>query len=168
MSTEIDTYSSKHILHDEWTLYHHFPSDKNWTITGYDCLAKGVNSVEKVIDLNSHLTENLIKYSMLFFMRSTVSPLWEDPRNVNGGCFSYKVINKYVVEVWQQLMFLVCGETLCNLPVDNLHINGITISPKKNFCIIKIWLDTCDIQDPDRVVNIEYLTKHGVMFKKHG
>ena len=34
------------------------------------------------------------------------------------------------------------------------YINGITISPKKNFCIIKIWLATCDVQDPSKIDDI--------------
>ena len=155
-------------LHDQWSLYHHFPSDKNWTLSGYTILANHIDSVEKVIDIKNHLTDNIIKYSMLFLMRSNVTPLWEDPQNINGGCFSYKVINKYVIDVWKTLMCLVCGESLFLTPEENMHVNGITISPKKNFCIIKIWMNSSELQDPSRITSIEFLTKNGVMFKKHG
>ena len=32
---------------------------------------------------------------MLFLMRDGIQPIWEDEKNRNGGCFSYK-INNYV------------------------------------------------------------------------
>jgi hypothetical protein len=104
---------------------------------------------------------------MLFVMRSGITPMWEDPKNRNGGCFSYKVINKQVPELWKTLFYLLCGETLCVEQKHNKHINGITISPKKNFCIIKIWLDTSLYQDPNMIVQIPNLMKQGCLFKKH-
>jgi hypothetical protein len=38
------------------------------------------------------------------------------------------------------LVYAVCGETLFQKPDDNGFINGLSISPKKTFCIIKVWL----------------------------
>ena len=104
---------------------------------------------------------------MLFVMRHGITPMWEDKRNKNGGCFSYKVVNKNVPDVWKQLFYLLCGETICVDPAYQKNINGITVSPKKNFCIIKIWLDTAQIQDPNIIVNIPNLIKQGCLFKKH-
>ena len=100
---------TENILNDKWVLYHHLPSDKNWTLQGYTVLCDNLNTVEKVVSINSLLPDNMIKYSMLFFMRNNVTPLWEDSMNTNGGCFSYKVVNKHVVQVWRQMMYLVCG-----------------------------------------------------------
>jgi hypothetical protein len=88
--------------------------------------------------------------------------------NTNGGCFSYKVVNKHVVQVWRHMMYLVCGETLASNEDYSKCINGITISPKKNFCILKIWLADSKHQDPQMISQIDNLTKHGVMFKRHG
>jgi hypothetical protein len=59
------------------------------------------------------------------------------------------------------------GETLCSEPELNKHVNGITISPKNNFCIIKIWLDTSNYQDPGIVSSILNLSKQGCIFKRH-
>ena len=164
----ISSICTENILNDKWVLYHHLPSDKNWTIQGYVVLCDQVDTVEKVVSINSLLPDNMVKYSMLFFMRNNISPLWEDPMNKNGGCFSYKVVNKHVVQVWRHMMYLVCGETLSTNENYNKCINGITISPKKNFCILKIWLADSKHQDPQMISQIDNLTKHGVMFKKHG
>lgn len=157
-----------HTLNDKWVLYNHLPSVKDWTIRGYNVIMDHIDTVEKVVMLNRALPDNLVKYSMLFYMREGITPLWEDEKNKNGGCFSYKVVNKHVMQVWRQMMYLVSGETLASDPSYNEVINGITISPKKNFCIMKIWLSDTKHQDPQVITNIEYLTKHGSMFKRHG
>ena len=34
---------------------------------------------------------------MLFVMRNGINPMWEDPKNKDGGCFSYKISNKNVI-----------------------------------------------------------------------
>jgi hypothetical protein len=100
-------------------------------------------------------------------MRRGITPQWEDPRNRTGGAFSFKVINRQVHEVWKLLFYALCGETLFEEENMNKHVNGITVSPKKNFCIIKIWLDTCQYQDPSSLINLPNLQKQGCLFKKH-
>jgi len=162
------TLCSQHMLNDKWVLYHHLPSNKNWTLTGYTILLDDIDTVEKVITINDHTTEKMVKYSMLFLMRKGITPLWEDPQNRHGGCFSYKVINKFVEQVWREMFYLACGETLGVTDSYSSNINGITISPKKNFCIIKIWFKDKDHQDPNMIQLVEHLTKNGVMFKSHG
>ena len=157
----------QHNLLGKWDLYYHLPHDKNWDLSGYTIIMNSIDTAEKVISLNETISENVVKNCMLFVMRSGITPMWEDPKNRNGGCFSYKVINKQVPEIWKTLFYLLCGETLCVEPKHNKHINGITISPKKNFCIIKIWLDTSLYQDPNMIVQIPNLTKQGCLFKKH-
>ena len=154
-------------LHGKWNLYYHLPHDKNWELSGYTIIMNSIDTAEKVISLNETVTEHVVKNCMLFIMRVGITPMWEDPRNRNGGCFSYKVINKQVHELWKNLFYLLCGEALCVDPSHSKHINGITISPKKNFCIIKIWLDTSQYQDPNMIVSIPNLLKQGCLFKKH-
>ena len=43
-------------------------------------------------------------------------------------------------------------------------ITGISISPKKNFCILKVWLSSCAHQDASKIT---YLKPNGCIFKKH-
>jgi hypothetical protein len=105
---------------------------------------------------------------MLFIMKDGISPMWEDPKNRNGGCFSYKVSNKTVFEVWRDLTYVLIGETVSsNIPFVN-SVTGITISPKKNFCIVKIWMTNCDHQNPQVVTgDVKNLSAQGCLFKKH-
>ena len=163
----LSTPTHHHALHGKWNLYYHLPQDKNWDVSSYSTIMSNIDTAEKVISLNESVHDNVIKNCMLFVMREGITPMWEDPRNRDGGCFSYKISNKYVPEVWKQLFYLIVGETLCNDTALSKHLNGITVSPKKNFCIIKIWLDVANLQDPSIIANIPNLQKMGCLFKKH-
>ena len=46
-------------------------------------------------------------------------------------------------------------------------INGLSISPKKKFCIIKIWMRDCTEQNVRKISDIKNLSSHGCLFKKH-
>ena len=156
-----------HSLIGKWNLYYHLPHDKNWDLSSYKLIMDNIDNAEKVIAITESIPEQIIKYCMLFVMRDGITPLWEDPKNRTGGCFSFKVINKQVNAVWKSLFYAMCGETLCVDPRYNSLINGITISPKKNFCIIKIWLRDCSMQDSSILTTIPNLMKQGCLFKKH-
>lgn len=159
--------SPKYNLHGKWNLYYHLPHDNKWDLSSYTIILGDIDYAEKVIALNESIPDGVIKSCMLFVMRKGISPMWEDPKNRNGGCFSYKVINKQVVELWKNILCMMCGETLTSNPDYHHHINGITISPKKNFCILKIWLDTTEFQDPNFITKITNLPVQGCIFKKH-
>ena len=156
-----------HPLQNKWNLYYHLPQDKNWSLASYKLIMDNIDSVEKLLSLNEHISENIVKNCMLFVMKQGVTPMWEDKKNRDGGCFSFKVINKQVFSVWKSLFYALCGETLTTNTIYNECINGITISPKKNFCIIKIWLATCNHQDPTIITPIKNLNCQGCLFKKH-
>lgn len=159
--------SSFHTLNGKWNLYYHLPQDNDWSLSSYTIIMDSINTIESVVSLNEKIHENIVKSCMLFVMREGITPMWEDSKNRHGGCFSYKVTNKYVFEVWKKLFCLLCGESLCADPGNSKYVNGITISPKKNFCIIKIWLNTSEFQDPGFIINIQNLSKQGCLFKKH-
>jgi dipeptide/tripeptide permease len=101
-------------------------------------------------------------------MKSGIKPIWEDPKNRDGGCFSYKVINKNVCSVWKDLTYALVGGSISSQSGFVNCVTGITISPKKNFCIIKIWMTDCKNQNPAIVTSdIKGLTHQGCIFKKH-
>lgn len=154
-------------LNDKWNLYYHLPNDKKWDLNSYKIIMKEIDNNDKLVSLNNNFTEKIVKNCMLFIMKDEITPMWEDPRNRNGGCFSFKVINKFVNNVWKSVFYALCGGTLfINREYHHL-INGITISPKKNFCILKIWLEDCSIQDVSLIDNIPNLYKPGALFKSH-
>jgi hypothetical protein len=157
----------EHPLLGKWNLYYHLPHDKNWELASYKPISCHMSCAEQVVAINAAMSDSIIKYCMLFVMRDGITPMWEDPKNRNGGCFSYKIANKQVPMVWKSLLLSLVGETLTVDPKYAPLLNGITISPKKNFCIVKIWLVDCSVQDPGIIINIPNLSKQGCLFKKH-
>ena len=84
-----------HRLNDEWVLWAHLPHDTNWSLTSYKHIYT-FTCVEEVISVLEKLPNELVSNCMLFIMRKGINPVWEDPKNRGGGCFSYKVNNKSV------------------------------------------------------------------------
>ena len=154
-------------LSDKWTLWAHLPHDTDWSIKSYKQIFT-VSNVEETIAITETLPPILVQNCMLFWMREGIKPTWEDPKNRNGGCFSYKVINKTVFDCWKELTYSTLGNTISKQMSFVDKVTGFTISPKKNFCIIKIWMADCSNQNPAIVTNeIKGIVSQGCIFKKH-
>jgi len=165
--TQINTTTEFHQLNNNWTMWAHLPHDTDWSLGSYKHILT-VETVEETIALSETLPEVLVKNCMLFFMKTGITPIWEDPKNRNGGCFSYKIPNKSVYEVWKELTYVIAGESICKQSSFVANVSGITISPKKNFCIIKIWMSTCENQNASVITaDIKGLSSQGCLFKKH-
>ena len=156
---------SVNLLNNMWTLWIHLPHDTNWSLESYKKIYD-IESINDTVTLYQNLPEIIIKNCMLFLMRKGIKPTWEDPKNRDGGSFSYKINNKIVINLWKNLSYVLLGETLTK-PEISEFITGITISPKKNFCIIKIWLSNCDYNNPDIISDLDGLVRNGCLFKKH-
>ena len=166
--TDMETQEplKEHKLISKWKMWAHLPHDIDWSLKSYKNIYD-IDTVEKAIMLCETIPDQMVKNCMLFIMKDGIQPIWEDPKNRTGGCFSYKVGNKTVANTWKYLAYALVGETLVIDPKHNAIINGITISPKKNFCIIKIWLSTCSYQNPTIISEIKDISTHGCLFKQH-
>ena len=158
------TENNFHSLKHSWCLWAHLPHDTDWTLKSYKKISPAEH-VEGTIELLNALPDKVIKNCMLFFMKEGVNPTWEDPQNSKGGCFSYKISNNLVADVWRNLSYSLVGESLLTKKTNN--ITGITISPKKNFCIVKIWVSDCSNQNPATINYFDGIDSRGCLFKKH-
>jgi len=165
--TETSRMEDYHPLSDKWTLWAHLPHNTDWSIKSYIPIST-FTTIEDTIGVTETLPSVLIENCMLFIMREGIKPTWEDPKNRNGGCFSYKVSNKSVCKVWKELTYVIVGGTISKQLNFVNNVTGITISPKKNFCIIKIWMADCTNQNPSVVTtDLKGLSPVGCLFKKH-
>ena len=163
-SSTIDLF---HNLTSSWVLWGHLPHNSDWSIKSYIKIGKFA-TIEDTIAVTETLPSILIENCMLFLMREGIKPTWEDPKNRSGGCFSCKISNKTVYTVWKELTYMIVGDSISkNLNFVN-SVTGITISPKKSFCIIKIWMSDCNNQNPAIITNdIKGIIPQGCLFKKH-
>ena len=153
-------------LCDNWNYFLHLHDNSDWSIKSYIKMCN-VNSVENTILLNDEIHYDLIKKSMMFLMKDGIQPMWEDEHNKNGGCFSFKILNKDILNVWKYVLFSTLGSTITKNKDHYKNINGITLSPKKKFCILKIWMKDCTLMDPDIFESIDSMDSTGCIFKKH-
>tara|TARA_B100000780_G_scaffold59456_1_gene38015 strand:+ start:3062 stop:3607 length:546 start_codon:yes stop_codon:yes gene_type:complete len=128
-----------HNLNNKWTLWLHLPYDTDWSINSYKKVTT-FETLEDCIILIENINKEIVEKCMLFIMKNNIKPIWEDVENSKGGCLSYKITTDNVYEVWKKLNYYLIGETLMDDKDIMDNINGISISPKKNFCIIKFWI----------------------------
>ena len=155
-----------HCLQTGWKLWYHNPSDMDWSMKSYKLVfPMTIHYLEELIILFNSWDLCLPRTAegMFFLMRcptadTTIFPRWEDENNKNGGYWSFKITKDMSDEVWKKMCFLTVNESIC-LNWDT--INGISISPKKNFCIVKIWnrssseRDVKTLSDEIKFLNID-------------
>ena len=123
-----------------WSAYYHEPEDETWTTESYKKLqvCESWESLGALLrELGPHKTTN----GLLRVMRGDYSPLWENNGNIYGGTYCLKVRRRSAIEVFQRyLAASILGG--CTMDAANTIV-GVTISPKKDSCIIKIWNLDC-------------------------
>lgn len=167
-STQImeDSSEVEHLLSDKWVLWAHLPHDTDWSLKSYINIMN-IKNINQMISLYNSVPEKMTKNCMLFLMRKDINPTWEDPQNCKGGCFSFKILNKNVASIWKELSYSIVGETLTSDVKFQKSITGLTISPKKTFCIIKVWMSNLNFQNPRKIRKIRNLDIDGCIFKRH-
>lgn len=173
-------------LNNSWTLWLHLPHDVDWTINSYKKVFT-FDTLDECITLIENINKEIVEKCMLFIMKNNIKPIWEDSENSKGGCLSYKINTDYVYEVWKKLNYYLIGEKLSDNQELINNINGLSISPKKNFCIIKFWikntetlkkiesfsylnninLDESEKFDPLNIDNLCNIEKQHCLYKQH-
>jgi hypothetical protein len=132
-----------------WTLYFHSPEETKWTLNTFISLGpmKTWSDFWSIIDTLKHES---LSDGMFFMMRDPSPPLWESHQNIRGGCYSFRCQKKDAAEIYLNHIIAAMIGSLTSYS-DN-RINGISISPKRNFNIVKIW--NTDAQKYNKVVDI--------------
>lgn len=143
-------------LTDTWNVWYHHIKD-NWTIEGY----KKIYTIDNGIDFwklyNNWDSLGGITAKHFFLMKNNTQPIWEDPINTNGGCWSFKIVDSMAGDLWEDLSVLIVTNDLI---YDTIAL-GLSITIKKNnTCVVKIWNDDSNMN------SIKYINKN--ILKKWG
>jgi hypothetical protein len=97
-------------------------------------------------------------------MKGSIEPTWEHVENRHGGMCSFKIeLNKSPIMFEDFCSKMVTG-ILNNDPDD---INGVSVSPKNNWAIVKIW-NKSSKNDLSKTLKKDILDKYselGVRYK---
>ena len=153
-------------LNEEWNLWYHSLKDSNWEKSSYQKLVtlKSLFDYQLVKDV---FKQNHYQNGMFFCMKTNIFPNWEDPLNRQGGCLSFKVSSKDMMNEWNELLLHCINNYI--LKNNNEEVNGISISPKKEFNIIKIWfrLNKSDEYKQNFLVNRDNFQIEKSIFRAH-
>ena len=155
-----------HKLNSTWSIWYHNPIDKNWSLGSYIKMLE-IDTIEDFWKLFNSWEDCLppISEGMFFLMRKLengtyINPLWEDKNNRSGGFWSFKINKEDANLIWKELSINLISETISKNVQNTMMINGISISPKRNFCIIKIWNNNTSLCDKvllnNKISNINF------------
>ena len=155
-----------HPLHSSWCFYVHHSMDTDWSIESYRKIIE-IKTVEDFILFFKEIPSSLFDHYMIFIMRNSIQPLWECKENEKGGSFSTKIEKGRIKQNVYKLLSSIIGETIIDDSKIRNKINGISISPKKNCCILKLWM--CD-NNASNVVKLLHSIQQDnskIMYKEH-
>ena len=153
-------------LNTPWTLWFHKYNDEKWDLNSYTKLCS-FDTVEQFVSVLHLLKPIHIQHGMLFMMREDIQPLWESEDNKDGGCFSFKIYKQDLPVAWKTITTKLVNESILKDNEKYNLINGISISPKKTYSIIKLWLRGDTINDFKELNSIPILDSSTPIYKKH-
>jgi hypothetical protein len=121
-----------------WVLWSHEISDEDYSIGSYRIVWETDNMVDFLNHVNEY-SEDEWSTKMFFFMRKGITPRYEDPKNIRGGSWSFRVNKNYCYTSWISLCIQCMGECLIEDWNEMKKINGISLSPKNNTTTVRIW-----------------------------
>lgn len=130
--------TSDTFLNDTWRAYVHHPNDVDWTRESYT----SIGILSSVSDFWStwNAVVPVVERTMLFFMREHIFPSWDDPACIDGCIASVIVHQSQAAETFERIVQCTLGEVLVRDKSKWDLVNGVSIGPKKGFCVIKIWI----------------------------
>jgi hypothetical protein len=155
-----------HELNSLWVLWYHNPNNSGWDLSSYHKVME-LRKLHDFWDMFTLLKTSHFQNGMFFLMRNDIKPMWEDRHNVDGGCWSFRVNKKEVPKTWQELVIGSLGESLMRESKYYKTINGISISPKRSFSILKIWNNNVKINESTLLKSVEGLNMNEIIYKPH-
>ena len=123
-----------------WGFYH----DKHSTTSNYEgrltLMKDNIITVKPFWEvLNSFPLGRLqLKDSVHFFKRG-VKPVWEDPRNVKGGAWTFRVPKALAEDFWKEVLMMAVGEQFADVIEPGDDLCGLSLSVRFNNNLISIW-----------------------------
>lgn len=158
---------NEYSLNTKWILWYHSINDNQWNKKSYKNLFE-INNLYDLFSINNTITKIHLQNGMFFIMRDDIFPTWEDPDNRNGCCISFKIPGNVLHEQWNYIINRILTEDIFKDKDKYEQINGISISPKKEFNICKIWLRDHNENYTDFIKEYEpHFIKEKALIKKH-
>jgi len=159
--------NNQYDLNNKWSLWYHSITNDKWDNSSYQNLMviENLFDIKIIID---NLQSNHLQNGMFFIMKDDIFPTWEYPDNREGCSVSFKVPASLLKENWDLLFTKILTGDILKDKDKYDEINGFSISPKKEFNILKIWFRN-NITDYETFINEypPYFIKSKSVHRKH-
>jgi hypothetical protein len=119
-----------------WTLYFHSPEESKWTLNTFVSLGS-MKTWKDFWSIMEALGAEPFSEGMFFLMRDPIPPLWENHQNIRGGYYSFRCQKRDATDCY--INYIIAALTGHLTKNATNQINGLSISPKRGFNIVKIW-----------------------------
>lgn len=127
-----------------WVLWYHDPENKDYSISSYIKIAE-LSTVQQFWSVIDTIPKEAWECGMYFFMKTGYLPIWEAPEHEKGGSWSKKIEASQACTAFIDMMVHCVSNEMLIAKKDTLA--GISISPKGQFHIIKIWNTTTSVYE---------------------
>lgn len=137
-STVTNANTKSKVLNDVWCVWYRYDLN-SWSKDGFRklCTLRTVDDIWTFEHFCREKENRKLLTEYIVIMKEGIDPIWEHPRNRDGGCWSIKI------DVQKSLQLFI--EYLCLIVTDDAVLqtgitNGISISSKNTFnTIIQLW-----------------------------
>ncbi|KAI4098082.1 MAG: hypothetical protein L6R37_006692 [Teloschistes peruensis] len=137
-----------------WTFHHERSSPSStaasadsYAAARFTTLLDNISTVKPFMEMLNHFPlANLKLRDSIHFFKRGVQPIWEDPRNARGGCWTFRVGKAQSGEFWKEVLYLAVGEQMGGVVAQGDDICGATLSRRFNSDLIQIWNRRADLQ----------------------
>jgi hypothetical protein len=131
-------------MNSNWCLWYHDPNNSDYSLESYIKIAS-ITDIATFWSVFEAISTEAWNSGMFFFMKEGFRPLWDAPENDKGGAWSKKVdaVDTHTVFL-DCMVHCLAGKFL---KTNNDVVVGVTLSPKGNFHIIKVWNSTTTVND---------------------
>lgn len=149
-------------FNNNYILWCHNIYNKNWNHNSYKKLYQ-FNNVSGFWKLFNNFSKLGMIINHYYIMKDNSMPYWEHHTNRNGCVCSFKLDFQDSLKLWEELTISM----LTNDLVDDKYINGLSFSPKNEWAIIKIWINT-DYDISNEIKNcISNYDNLSILYKKN-
>jgi hypothetical protein len=127
-------------------------STTSTTPTTVDAYEERLEHLASILDVrqfwnvlnNFDISQLKLRDSIHLFHRG-VKPVWEDPRNEKGGCWTFRVPKAHAAAFWQEMCMMAIGEQLQQAVEEPTRktfrddICGVSLGVRFNSMLIQIW-----------------------------
>lgn len=144
-------------------LWFHSQVDTDWSEASYERLLATSDPDELGSAL--HALAPIVAGGVFFAMKEDSFPAWEHPSHHGGGCMSYTIPCTEAADFFAHTVASALSPDWI-LPED--AVNGVSVSPKKGYCVVRIWLRRHPgMTDAEISENLRLLTTARIQYKSH-